>query len=143
MEMQDLGTKLRMVVMSHRRISLLGKHDEAKDQKEPELSVDPTTPSVEIPLPKLEVPVEGVLLVETENLVHEPFETTDEVKALTQEIIKTIRDIIVSLNGIFSNCLQKFSILQTHQKCGNQRSQKTRNLHNCSNRFAKNKLLTS
>jgi Lon-like ATP-dependent protease len=101
MEMQDLGTKLRMVVMSHRRISLLRKHDEVTDQKEPELSVDPA-PSVETPPPKPEVPVEGVLLVETENLVHDPFETTDEVKALTQEIIKTIRDIIVSHHGNFN-----------------------------------------
>jgi Lon-like ATP-dependent protease len=101
MEMQDLGTKLRMVVMSHRRISLLRKHDEVTDQKEPELSVDPA-PSVETPPPKPEVPVEGVLLVETENLVHDPFETTDEVKALTQEIIKTIRDIIVSHHRNFN-----------------------------------------
>lgn len=98
MEMQDLGSKLRMVVMSHRRISLLRKHEEATNQKEPELSVDPT-PSVEIPPLKVEIPVDSVLLVETENLVHDPFETTDEVKALTQEIIKTIRDIIVSLYG--------------------------------------------
>jgi hypothetical protein len=28
MEMQDLGTKLRMVVMAHRRINLMKKHDE-------------------------------------------------------------------------------------------------------------------
>ena len=98
MEMQDLGSKLRMVVMSHRRILLKKKHEETDAKKEPEITgTDPE--SVEIPSPfaaKPEGPVEALLQVETENLVHEPFETTDEVKALTQEIIKTIRDIIVS-----------------------------------------------
>ena len=98
MEMQDLGSKLRMVVMSHRRILLKKKHEESDAKKEPEITgTDPE--SVEIPSPfaaKPEGPVEALLQVETENLAHEPFETTDEVKALTQEIIKTIRDIIVS-----------------------------------------------
>jgi hypothetical protein len=40
---------------------------------------------------------DGLLLADTENVSHDPFETTDEVKALTQEIIKTIRDIIVRI----------------------------------------------
>ena len=42
--------------------------------------------------------VKGVFTVETDNVVHQDYETTDEIKALTQEVIKTIRDIIVSSN---------------------------------------------
>ena len=41
--------------------------------------------------------VNGIFTVETENFVHQTYETTDEIKALTQEVIKTIRDIIVSI----------------------------------------------
>ena len=104
MEMQDLGPKLRMVVMAHRRINLLKKHDELPlttmaEQEQPELTgksdqqkvVKQEEEIVSIPEPE----TGGLLLAETENLVHDPFDTTDEVKALTQEIIKTIRDIIV------------------------------------------------
>ena len=91
MEMQDLGSKLRLVVMAHRRITLLKKHEEQNDPvptDQPEILDNPI---------EVQSPAEGLFLVETDNLVHDPFETTDEVKALTQEIIKTIRDIIVSL----------------------------------------------
>ncbi len=98
MEMQDLGTKLRMVVMAHRRITLKQKHEETEAKT---TSLDPEIiGSDEMPLAfnaKPENTIEALLQVETENLLHEPFETTDEVKALTQEIIKTIRDIIVSV----------------------------------------------
>ena len=84
-EMQDLGNKLRMVVMAHRRISLqnqvfdLGEVTEEGKEQNIKEDEDPS-----------------VLMANTENYEHEPYETTDEVKALTQEIIKTIRDIIVS-----------------------------------------------
>ena len=37
-----------------------------------------------------------ILMAETENFQQQSFETTDELKAITQEVIKTIRDIIVS-----------------------------------------------
>ena len=88
-EMQDLGNKLRMVVNAHRRISLnqvLG--DYAKEMAKVEGKPDQEQPTSIADL--------GVLMVETENLNHEPYEITDEIKALTQEVIKTIRDIIVS-----------------------------------------------
>ena len=39
-------------------------------------------------------------MVETVNRYHEPFESTQEVKALSAEIVKTIRDII-NLNPIY------------------------------------------
>jgi hypothetical protein len=43
---------------------------------------------------------EPVLVAFTENVKHDDFETTEEVKAMTQEIIKTIRDII-ALNPLY------------------------------------------
>ncbi len=114
-EMQDLGSRLRMVVMSHRRISLQGQvHEEPTADLEssapstaphPSIMTPPTSPTStgfggsSGPGSKETTPdlsEQSLLIVETENVGHEPFETTDEVKALTQEIIKTIRDIIVS-----------------------------------------------
>lgn len=41
-----------------------------------------------------------VVMVKVENLMHEQFKQTEEVKALTQEVIKTIRDII-NLNPLY------------------------------------------
>ena len=35
---------------------------------------------------------EGLLIGETENVIHDEYETTEEVKAMTQEVIKTIRN---------------------------------------------------
>ena len=96
--MQDLGSKLRMVVMAHRRISFVKKVDETFDLSATSTSnsddafVDMSNP---LTSKTTETSPDGVFVAETENLVHEPFETTDEIKALTQEVIKTIRDIIV------------------------------------------------
>lgn len=47
-----------------------------------------------------------VLMVEVENIKHEDFKQTDEVKALTQEVIKTIRDII-TMNPLYRESLQQ------------------------------------
>lgn len=52
------------------------------------------------------LPKEGVLMAEVENVVHNKFRQTEEVKALTQEVIKTIRDII-SLNPLYRDSLQQ------------------------------------
>lgn len=49
---------------------------------------------------------EPLLMVEVENLIHNKFRQTEEVKALTQEVIKTIRDII-SLNPLYRDSLQQ------------------------------------
>jgi len=111
MEMQDMGNKLRMVVMAHRRIKLLNSVVEEPEETESKPTED-ATPRPETPPPSpepyvdihavkaaktdTEKPFEGILTVNTENLVHDPYETTAEIKALTQEVIKTIRDIIVS-----------------------------------------------
>lgn len=44
--------------------------------------------------------VDQVLMAKVENMYHEKFQQTEEVKALTQEVIKTIRDII-NLNPLY------------------------------------------
>lgn len=45
-------------------------------------------------------------MAEVENVIHNKFRQTEEVKALTQEVIKTIRDII-SLNPLYRDSLQQ------------------------------------
>ncbi|XP_047996273.1 lon protease homolog, mitochondrial isoform X2 [Leguminivora glycinivorella] len=52
---------------------------------------------------KKKVP-DQVMMVKVENLMHEKFQQTEEVKALTQEVIKTIRDII-NLNPLYRESL--------------------------------------
>uniref|UniRef100_A0A182NDM9 Lon protease homolog, mitochondrial n=1 Tax=Anopheles dirus TaxID=7168 RepID=A0A182NDM9_9DIPT len=47
-----------------------------------------------------------LLMVEVENVKHENFKNTEEVKALTQEVIKTIRDII-TMNPLYRESLQQ------------------------------------
>lgn len=86
MELQDLGSRLRMVVMGHRRICITGKAVE-EDEAQGEVKEGAAPPVVD----------DRLLAVETENIGKETFDVTDEMKALTQEVIKTIRDIIVSL----------------------------------------------
>nr|XP_055105964.1 lon protease homolog, mitochondrial-like isoform X1 [Symphalangus syndactylus] len=121
-EMQDLGDKLRMIVMGHRRVHISrqlevepeeeNKHKprrkskRGKKEAEDELSArHPAELAVE---PTPELPAE-VLMVEVENVVHEDFQVTEEVKALTAEIVKTIRDII-ALNPLYRE-----SVLQMMQ----------------------------
>ncbi|XP_059062035.1 lon protease homolog, mitochondrial-like [Achroia grisella] len=49
-------------------------------------------------------PPDQVMMVKVENLMHQKFQQTEEVKALTQEVIKTIRDII-NLNPLYRESL--------------------------------------
>ncbi|KAK9506461.1 hypothetical protein O3M35_008398 [Rhynocoris fuscipes] len=139
-EMQDLGDRLRLVIMAHRRIKIVGAIKDTDDgtqelklkfpmlengiditvdipaetrrkrttRKLKELGISPdgkkqtgtadSRPSQSSP--------EGVVMVEIENVKHEKFKTTEEVKALTQEVIKTIKDII-SLNPLYRESLQQ------------------------------------
>ncbi|XP_016998097.2 lon protease homolog, mitochondrial isoform X2 [Drosophila takahashii] len=175
-ELQDLGDKLRMVVVAHRRIRITGQvvedvpppkpaEDQTTDQAEaaPIKSKSDTSrkprgrlprsrpgklresaaaeemvqsqtlepplksgqvDSVGSPKPptegkKVESPegVEGdgtqsapsvppVLIVEVENVKQPSYKQTEEVKALTQEIIKTLRDII-TMNPLYRESLQQ------------------------------------
>ncbi|CAG9857701.1 unnamed protein product [Phyllotreta striolata] len=128
-EMQDLGDRLRLVVMAHRRIKITNQiFDTVDDQKgdnrfSEEAEADKRrrkmrtiramkktisgAPAPEAPpADAKEPPKEGLLMVEVENMVHNKFKQTEEVKALTQEVIKTIRDII-SLNPLYRDSLQQ------------------------------------
>ena len=51
-------------------------------------------------------PAQQVLMVQVENVVHDKFVMNEEVKALTQEIIKTIRDIL-ALNPLYRESIQQ------------------------------------
>lgn len=160
-ELQDLGEKLRMIVMAHRRIKIQKQIVEdaepvegdktrkrrrrrqvaatngnsesdavdpalanealssSKPSEDPSLvSEDPAiTVDAQAPEKVSEVqppsPVSGVYIVEVENAVQEKFENTEEVKALSQEVVKTIRDII-SLNPLYRESVQQ--MIQSGQR---------------------------
>ncbi|CAL4073928.1 unnamed protein product, partial [Meganyctiphanes norvegica] len=185
-ELQDLGDKLRMIVMAHRRIQAIcalpdtsvqeedaelaetgkknvklefpftppltvsledatssrDKPEEAQElgrlqrillrkrKPEPEvveekvesveaLSEEPTSSSETVTTdastqtPPTVEPPQRVLLAEVENVHHDKFQTTEEVKAMTQEIIKTIRDII-ALNPLYRESVQQ--MIQSGQR---------------------------
>ncbi|XP_035895826.1 lon protease homolog, mitochondrial isoform X2 [Anopheles stephensi] len=132
-EMQDLGDRLRLVVTAHRRIKIVGQLYEdldaptgGKDEPDAEkrrrkhklrtkqmrnTNNDHTTEGVPLEeAPKRRLLKDGeqqpLLMVEVENVKHESFKNTEEVKALTQEVIKTIRDII-TMNPLYRESLQQ------------------------------------
>ncbi|XP_039734391.1 lon protease homolog, mitochondrial isoform X1 [Pteropus medius] len=158
-EMQDLGDKLRMIVMGHRRqeaaplcpgrvwpegtgceliehwwlltallimrihisrqLEVEPEEAEAENKQKPRRKPKRSKKEAEEDLGarrQMEMVVEPnsgapgeVLMVEVENVVHEDFQVTEEVKALTAEIVKTIRDII-ALNPLYRE-----SVLQMMQ----------------------------
>ncbi|XP_061834420.1 lon protease homolog, mitochondrial [Nerophis lumbriciformis] len=139
-EMQDLGDKLRMIVMGHRRVRITRRlevepeeaaapsesESESGQQAKPAprrkakrsrrdqagpLSEQMEDKIVEAELmPELEpLSSANILMVEVDNVHHEQFTVTEEVKALTAEIVKTIRDII-ALNPLYRE-----SVLQMMQ----------------------------
>lgn len=115
-EMQDLGDKLRMIVMGHRRIHISRQlevepeeaeaENKQKARRKPKRSRKEAEeePGARRQMEMVAEPNSGapgeVLMVEVENVVHEDFQVTEEVKALTAEIVKTIRDII-ALNPLY------------------------------------------
>nr|XP_006640037.1 PREDICTED: lon protease homolog, mitochondrial [Lepisosteus oculatus] len=133
-EMQDLGDKLRMIVMGHRRIRITRQLEVEPEEPQPEEEEEGGKPkarrkakrgrkegslgaAVEERVQQAELAVEPgrppapgeILMVEVENVQHEDFQVTEEVKALTAEIVKTIRDII-ALNPLYRE-----SVLQMMQ----------------------------
>ncbi|XP_020826917.1 lon protease homolog, mitochondrial [Phascolarctos cinereus] len=125
-EMQDLGDKLRMIVMGHRRIHINKQLDVEPEElelenkqktrrktkqakKEAEEEQGAKDQVVELVIEPAAGSPDEVLMVEVENVVHEDFQVTEEVKALTAEIVKTIRDII-ALNPLYRE-----SVLQMMQ----------------------------
>lgn len=156
-EVQDIGNRLRLIVMGHRRIKANKElsedniiSNELTDSKKINnrrrlrrngASGAPRAPSGTLVEPKVDhlaqddpVKIDQVaheephkvedglnvdeterqpatkpgklLMVEVENVAHEPFETTEEVKAVTQEIIKTIRDII-AMNPLYRESIKQ------------------------------------
>ncbi|XP_063367941.1 lon protease homolog, mitochondrial [Cydia amplana] len=76
------------------------KHRNTRKQKP--VAEEPKDPEIQAE-DKKKVP-DQVMMVKVENLMHEKFQQTEEVKALTQEVIKTIRDII-NLNPLYRESL--------------------------------------
>lgn len=73
------------------------------NKKDTPLAEGETAEVKEVKKPKVikgDSEVQPLLMVEVENIQHEPFKQTQEVKALTQEVIKTIRDII-TMNPLY------------------------------------------
>ncbi|XP_031848707.1 lon protease homolog, mitochondrial isoform X2 [Nomia melanderi] len=170
-EVQDLGNRLRLVVMAHRRIKIVGqiledltqksthhmkltfpllnttihvpvddtvttskpsrrsllrnksetKISEAEKAKKIEETSTPDNKEVVNPPESTEEKLDSaepdstqtettstqpLLMVEVVNVTHEKFRQTEEIKALTQELIKTIRDII-SMNPLYRESLQQ------------------------------------
>ncbi|XP_061400425.1 lon protease homolog, mitochondrial [Musca vetustissima] len=70
--------------------------DKEKPSTESTASTEPEAPSEPMP----------VLMVEVVNVKHDNFKQTEEIKALTQEVIKTIRDIVI-MNPLYRESLQQ------------------------------------
>ncbi|XP_045450400.1 lon protease homolog, mitochondrial [Melitaea cinxia] len=118
-EMQDMDYRLRLVVMAHRRIKITGqfieeeietgpaesdaerrrrKHRNTRRQQQRNDSDSETEKETK------KQPPDQVMMVKVENVMHEKFQHNEEVKALTQEVIKTIRDII-NMNPLYRESL--------------------------------------
>ncbi|XP_069833983.1 lon protease homolog, mitochondrial [Dendropsophus ebraccatus] len=110
-EMQDMDDKLRMIVMGHRRIHINKQLDVEADESKVEEKegkkrrrnsasrhLNGKEKSEQVVFDPKVSP--EVLMVEVDNVAHEDFQVTEEVKALTAEIVKTIRDII-ALNPLY------------------------------------------
>merc|ERR1719228_1755769 len=98
-----------MVLMAHRRIKIIQQHQEvALSQEEIDIKEKTTPPITGLKKRKNDNQGEDVriFLGETENVKHKEYEQTEEVKAMTREIIKTIRDII-ALNPLYRDSLQQ------------------------------------
>ncbi|XP_029174882.1 lon protease homolog, mitochondrial isoform X3 [Nylanderia fulva] len=145
-EVQDLGNRLRLVIMAHRRIKIVNQifddptpkseHNDTinsgkisrrslrkkvenrnaeKIEKVDEVDahstevkppIDSSEKSTEKPSSPPQSGSQPILMVEVVNVTHEKFKQTEEIKALTQELIKTIRDII-SMNPLYREALQQ------------------------------------
>jgi len=91
-----------------KRSNVRKRKDDNKVDAEAESEVfTPEIPPVVAEQPVVPPPLtQSVLMVEVVNVDHEKFTTNEETKALTQEIIKTIRDII-ALNPLYRESIQQ------------------------------------
>ncbi|KAL5241240.1 hypothetical protein ACI65C_008650 [Semiaphis heraclei] len=114
-EMREFGNKLHMLIQCFRRIKLTKPLFEDQDidkitndltkrnRKQSRNKGSSSTPEIE-PISEVEKTQEQVLMIEVENLKDEPYDKTMEIKALSQEIIKTIQSVI-SINPIYKEIL--------------------------------------
>ena len=108
-------TQFVQVLMAHRRILLTEQHADESLIEAPAVEVEEVAEKKEMSpeeaaareaLKKAKVEKEPLLIGNTENVEPKEFATTEEVKAMTQEAIKTIRDII-ALNPLYRDSLQQ------------------------------------
>ncbi|CAH0725101.1 unnamed protein product, partial [Brenthis ino] len=118
-EMQDMDYRLRLVVMAHRRIKITGQFVEDEIETGPAESDaerrrrkhrnsrrqrNESDTEKDVDKEGKKPPPDQVMMVKVENMMHEKFQQNEEVKALTQEVIKTIRDII-NMNPLYRESL--------------------------------------
>jgi Lon-like ATP-dependent protease len=99
---EDKATKRKM-----KRANVRKRKEEKPDNEDISLVAaveNPLPNPVEQPPPQ-QLP-QPILMVEVENVIHDKFTINEETKALTQEIIKTIRDII-ALNPLYRESIQQ------------------------------------
>lgn len=88
----------------HRLTRMTTKKNLKPENSDVQENTAPITEDAKAPIkPKIVTDDSGMqplLMVEVENVTHHSFKQTQEVKALTQEVIKTIRDII-TMNPLY------------------------------------------
>ncbi|CAF0744003.1 unnamed protein product [Didymodactylos carnosus] len=126
-EVHDMGDRLRMIVMAHRRIKIIGlasdepaenaerrrlgsKVNGARRRNRRQTTKEESSEHVEEQQHTVQdqvstgdadtVVVNKITMVNTENVTHDEYEQTPELKAITSELVKTIRDI-VALNPFY------------------------------------------
>lgn len=118
-ELQDLGTRLRMVVQSHRRIKVIKSVTEASEvnghnnDKQPKRrsrrqKANNISSDLKIPEFGSEHPdnMADILLAQVENVLPEKFEMTEQLRTRSQEIGQIIREII-ELNPLYRYSLSQ------------------------------------
>jgi len=126
-EMQDTGDKLRIIITGHRRIQLisaateepLSKIDEILLQddhpqdgevittiEDEETKTDEAEDAEEAKPNEEEMGGKPILLVNVENALDMHYKPTQELKAYSAEVIKTIRDII-AMNPLYKESLSQ------------------------------------
>ena len=99
---EDKATKRKL-----KRANVRKRKEEKADNEDVTLVATiekPPANTIEQP-PQQQLP-QPILMVEVENVIHDKFTINEETKALTQEIIKTIRDII-ALNPLYRESIQQ------------------------------------
>ncbi|XP_053209491.1 lon protease homolog, mitochondrial-like [Panonychus citri] len=100
LEIQDLGNRLKMVVQSHRRIKIVRQVPDDIDTNGDKLRKRRFRRKLLVDGSGENGEISNVLMVQVENMTADKFTMTDEIKKLTHEIGKIIREII-ELNPLY------------------------------------------